>query len=187
MNETLWVPQGNPWKANDMKVINLNRPNPPKLQLPRNLAEWTTEKGLLALALDSTQSINWQAKDIIHPFPRPLRPQMLLTLFTYCYSVGIYSTHDILEAIQNNRTVRYICAYNYPDEALLRKFRRSFRSQIEQALRWVMLQAWALRLDNAETDYLGYDWFLNHINSELDATVQSRLELAILLDGVEND
>lgn len=187
MNETLSVPQGNPWKAKDMKVINLHRPQSAKLQLPRNLTEWTTEKGLLALALDSTQNIRWESNSPIPLFPRPFRPQMLLTLFTYCYSTGIYSTQDILDAIQHKRAVRYICAHNYPDEAILRKFRRGYRSQIEQALRWVLLQAWARRLDDAEVDYLGYEWFLNHISTQLDVTVQSRLELAILLDGVEND
>lgn len=170
-----------------MKLMNGNQRHEAKLELPGNLSLWTTSGGLLTLTLDATQNVQWQGKAQSKPFSMACRPQMLLTLLTYCYSTGIYATQDILQAIQSNPTIRYICAHNYPDYAILRKFRRSYRSQLEQALRWVMLQAWAGRLDRAEADFLSYEWFQVYLEAGLDAAVQSRLELAIVLDGVEND
>lgn len=170
-----------------MNVINNYRPKSATLQLPANLCEWLSEKELLHLALDASHSVGWEAPPRTQPFPAGIRPQMLLTLLTYCYSTGIYATEDILNAVKHNRAARYICAHHYPDYAALRKFRRAYRSQIEQALRWVLLQAWARRFDAAEADYLGYEWFVQNLNQELDAAVQARMELAIVLDGVEND
>jgi hypothetical protein len=156
-----------------------------KLVMPRNLAQWAGDRALLTLALDAAQNVEWEGKDRPLPVQGTFSPKMLLTLLTFCYSSGIYGSQDILQAIQANESARYICAHNYPDWGVLRKFRRAYRSQLEQALRWVFQQAWAKRFDGAEADYLGYDWFENYLKADLDAVVQSRLELAILMDGVE--
>jgi hypothetical protein len=169
-----------------MKLKKFGGKNPTQLEFPKNLAAWMTDQGLLSLALDSTQQVLWQGKDKL-PLSGACRPQMLLTLLTYCYSSGVYSTQDILQAVQHNPVARYICAHHFPDDAVLRRFRRNYRPQLEQALRWVILQAWAARLDEAETEFLGYEWFSSYLEVQLDGVVQARLELAILLDGVEND
>jgi hypothetical protein len=144
-----------------MRLTNIINLRAEKLEIPRNLAQWTGDRGLLTLALDAAQNVQWEDKDRTFPMQSAYRPKMLLTLLTFCYASGIYGSQDILQAIQSRESVRYICAHNYPDWAVLRKFRRAYRSQLEQALRWVFQQAWAKRFDEAEADYLGYDWFEN--------------------------
>ncbi|MDB6031331.1 MAG: Transposase [Verrucomicrobiales bacterium] len=170
-----------------MRLTNIKSPETEKLQVPRNLAQWTGNRGLLTLALDAGQNVQWGEKDRTLPMQSAYQPKMLLTLLTFCYASGIYGSQDILQAMQTKDSVRYICAHNYPDWAILRKFRRAYRSQLEQALRWVLQQAWAKRFDEAEADYLGYEWFETYLNANLDALVQGRLELAILMDGVESE
>jgi hypothetical protein len=170
-----------------MKMTNIITPESGKLGMPRNLAEWVGELPLLGLAFDSVQTVHWDLNEKALQTSGPFRPQMLLTLLTYCYSCGIYGSQDIVQAIQHNRNVCYICAHNYPDWLLLRRFRRHSRVQLEQSLKWVCQQAWAKRCDAALADYLGYEWFEQYLNGELDAAVQQRLELAILMDGVESE
>jgi hypothetical protein len=170
-----------------MRLTHIKSPEIAKFEVPRNLAQWLGERSLLTIALDAAQNVQWEDKDRALAMQGGYTPKMLLTLLTFCYASGVYGSQDILQAIQTNRTIRYICAHNYPDWSVLRKFRRGYRRQLEQALRWVFQQAWAKRLDDAEVDYLGYEWFENQLKAGLDATVQSRLELAILMDGVESE
>jgi hypothetical protein len=170
-----------------MKITQTNPVENEKVGLPRNLQEWVGELALLGLAFDSVQTVHWDLNEKALQTSGPFRPQMLLTLLTYCYSCGIYGSQEIVQAIQHNRNVRYICAHNYPDWQVLRKFRRHSRTQLEQSLKWVLQQAWAKQFDAAEADYMGYDWFEQYLSGELDSAVQQRLELAILMDGVESD
>jgi hypothetical protein len=174
-------------RKENMKMISSNSVEKEKLGLPRNLNEWVGDLTLLGLAFDSVQTVHWDLNEKALQTSGPFRPQMLLTLLTYCYSRGIYGSQEIVQAIQQDKNVRYICAHNYPDWHLLRKFRRHSRAQLEQSLKWVLQQAWAKQCDAAQADYLGYDWFEDYLNVELDAAVQQRLELAILMDGVESD
>jgi len=172
-------------KKDKMKVTNI--PQSVKLELPRNLEQWIGERTLLNLAFDSVQNVHWDLNEKALMTSAPFRPQMLLTLLTYCYSCGIYGSQDIVQAIRQNPRVRYICAHNYPDWQTLRKFRRHSRPQLEQSLKWVLQQAWAEQCDAAEVQYLGYDWFEQSLDGELNAAVQQRLEMAILMDGVESE
>jgi hypothetical protein len=170
-----------------MKLISKHPPESRKLEMPRNLAEWVGDLPLLGLAFDSVQNVHWDLNEKALQTSGPFRPQMLLTLLTYSYSCGIYGSQEIVQAIQHNANVRYICAHNYPDWHLLRKFRRHSRTQLEQSLKWLLQQAWAKQCDAGEAAFLGCDWFDQYLNGELDTAVQQRLEMAILMDGVESE
>lgn len=112
---------------------------------------------------------------------------MLLTLLTYCYAARIYGSRDIEWAAVSDQTVRYICARTFPDWNTLRRFRRRNRAVLEQTLAYVFKQAWAFRLDEGETEYVGYDWFESKLNDEVSAAARERLEIAALMDATEND
>src|SRR5438128_2389954 len=112
-------------RKKDMKLTNLNQCV--KLDLPRNLAECVGERALLDLSFDSVQNVQWELSEKALMISGPLRPQMLLTLLTYCYSSGTYGSQDIVQAIRQKPRVRYICAHNFPDWQTLRKFRRHSR------------------------------------------------------------
>src|SRR6266496_3459218 len=92
------------------------------------------EAGLLRLALDAVQALDPHLFDLEGRRAVGLRPQMMLTLLTYCYAAAIYGSRDIACAIEQDRTVRYICANARPDWQTIRRFRRQFRGPLHQSL-----------------------------------------------------
>jgi transposase len=155
--------------------------------LPADLSRFLGERGLLKLVLDAVQTVDPTGFIMESPADAAARPQMLLTLLTYCYATRLYGSADIEWATRYDRTVRYICAHNFPDWQTLRRFRRNNRALLEQTLAWVFKQAWSLKCDAGEADYIGYEWFETQLNQMVAATVHDRLDLAALMDGVESD
>jgi len=150
--------------------------------IPWNLTRWASDRVLVRLVLDSVQTIRPTA---VRSFaPAGTNPQMMLTLLSYCYAVGIYGSQDIAWAARHNPTVRYICAHNYPDWQIIRWFRRRYRQQIKDCLASVIKQAWALKFDEAETDYGGYGWFEADLSEEIRTMVEAKLEVAVMMDRV---
>ena len=52
------------------------------------------------------------------------KPVQILTLLTYCYARGIYSSEEIEVRLPEDNAIAYICAGQKPDWHLLRRFRR---------------------------------------------------------------
>jgi transposase len=115
------------------------------------------------------------------------RPQMLLTLLTYCYAARIYGSRDIEWATRYDKAVRYICARAFPDWNTLRHFRRRNRALVEQALACVCQKAWALKFDEGEADCAGYEQFESDLNHKARRTAFERIDVAALMDAAEND
>ena len=153
--------------------------------LPKDLTECVGKSTLLKLALDAVQTLDWSSTE--RNQRSEIRPQMMLTLLSYCYASGIHGSQDVAWAMQNDPTVRYICARTYPDWLSIRRFRRYNRQPLQQCLAYILKQTWALRFDEAETNYLGYTWFESELNQQIDAAVQMLMELAMLMDGVESE
>ena len=112
---------------------------------------------------------------------------MLLTLLTYCYATRLYGSADIEWAARNDATIRYICAHHFPDWHSLRRFRRNNRALLVETIGWVFKQAWSLKFDAGEADFAGYEWYESEFNQLVEATAQDRIDLAALMDGVENE
>jgi len=163
-------------------------PVEPRVQcLPSDLSRFLGERGLLNLTLDAVQTVN-PARFVTGERKRPAhRPQMLLTLLTYCYAARIYGSRDIEWATRYDKTVRYICARSFPEWQALRRFRRQNRTLVEQTLACVFKQAWALKFEQGEADYAGYDWFEFDLNREVNEAVKERLDVAALMDGAESE
>ena len=145
------------------------------------------QNGLLRIALDAVQTVDPNRFGIDNRKPPAFRPQMMLTLLTYCYSASIYGSRDIEWAIRHDRTVRYICARTYPDWEAIRRFRRRHRSLIQECLAYVMKQTWALKFDEGEADYVGYDWFESEFVGQVNTEALDRLDVAALMDSIESD
>jgi transposase len=155
--------------------------------LPGDLSRFLGPRGLLRLVLDAVQTIDparFAPEDRCRP---AYRPQMLLTLLAYCYATRIYGSRDIEWETRYDKTVRYICAHTFPDWNALRRFRRRNRALLEQTLAYVLKQSWALKFDDGETDYVGYDWFESELNREVRKAASNRIEVATLMDGAESD
>jgi hypothetical protein len=154
-------------------------------RLPTDLSTCLGPRALLNLCLDAVQQLpenDLRAARARHP---ETRPEMLITLLTYCYSVGIYDSRDIEAASRTDRTLRYICAGARPDWQTLRRFRRYHRSILQASLVHVMKQTWAFQFETGEADYVGYDWFETQLVEEFTQTATVRLDLAALLDGLD--
>ncbi|HAM70109.1 MAG TPA: hypothetical protein DCM86_00510 [Verrucomicrobiales bacterium] len=61
-------------------------------------------------------------------------PRTLLTVLTYCYSLGLYNPEDIEDAIQEDPSVAYLSARTFPEAIELRRFRREHRGLVREAL-----------------------------------------------------
>lgn len=155
--------------------------------LSSDLSRCVGERGLLKLALDAVLSLDEERLQEARKRSPDFSPYMMLTLLTYCYSSSLYGSRDIETAIASDRTVRYICARTYPDWQRLRRFRRRHRELLHQCLVYVLKQVWALKFDEGEADYAGYEWFESELIDLVNRGAGDRLDFAALLDGAESE
>ena len=155
--------------------------------LPSDLSRCVGERGLLKLALDAVLTLDPERLQEAKKRSPDFSPQMMLTLLTYCYSTSLYGSRDIEWAIERDRTVRYICARVYPDWQSLRRFRRQHRDLLLQCLVYVLKQTWALKFDEGEADYVGYEWFESELIELVNRAAMHRLDFAVLMDGTESE
>lgn len=50
-----------------------------------------------------------------------------------------------------------------------------------------MKQTWALKFDNGDADYVGYEWFEGNLLESFNQSATERLEVAALMDGAESE
>ena len=118
------------------------------------------------------------------PRPRIARRQMP---FDAALPIDQQTGEPRQTAIGSDRTVRYICARTYPDWQRLRRFRRQHRELLLQCLVYVLKQGWALKFDEGDADYAGYEWFESELIDLVNRGAQDRLDFAALLDGAESE
>lgn len=155
--------------------------------LASDLRETLGERQLLKLVLEAVQGVDLGRDRRDELKYSEFRPQMMLTLLTYCYTANIYGSYDIEWAISNDSTVRYICARTYPDWQAIRRFRRQHREILQATIARVLKQAWALKFDEGEVAYNGYEWFESELLGQVSAAATDRLDLAALYDGADGD
>lgn len=111
---------------------------------PTDLLEWVDANTLVFFALEAQQLVDWKkiTINITQADGTLVRSQILMTLLTYCYARGIYGTVHILEMIEEDSMVRYLCASQEPNEATLRHFRRHRRPQLVACLVQTLKSAW---------------------------------------------
>ena len=155
--------------------------------LTADLSRTLGERQLLNMVLEAVQAASpdgFSAKELRSA---EFRPQMMLTLLSYCYTASIYGSYDVEWAISHDKTVRYICARTYPDWQSIKRFRRQHRELLQETIARVLKQAWACKFDAGEADYNGYDWFESELLEQVNAAATERLDLAALIDGADSD
>ena len=109
-------------------MTTILEPQSPSLRTPPpDLREDLGSVILLKLALDAVQALDSAKVNAAGQGMQNLRPQMILTLLSFCYAARIYASRDIEWAIRRDQTVRYICARTFPGWQAIRRFRRSNR------------------------------------------------------------
>src|SRR5207253_2479368 len=121
-----------------------------------SLSSTLGDRGLLHLVLEAVQAADWSLAQPSAEQDGRFRPQMMLTLLAFCYASGLYGSRDIEWATRIDRTIRYICAHQFPDWLAIRRFRRQNRQLLKQCLMLVLERARALKLDPVQPNGLGH-------------------------------
>jgi len=146
------------------------------------------DRRLLNLVLEVVQTVDGKAmKQRAGVVPR-FRPQMMLTLVTYCYAACLFGSQDIEFAILSDPLVRYICARTYPAWQEIRSFRRLNREVIRKCLSETFRRAWLILAGQPDlAPQSGSAWLGPELEQQLEYAVDGRLDTAALMDGVESD
>src|SRR5437762_3198595 len=99
----------------------LNRQDARNAKPLADVRECLGEQILLKLALDAVQSVDDSKLKAAVNADSKLRPQMFLTLLSFCYAARIYGSREIERAARTDKTVRYICARIFPNWQAIRQ------------------------------------------------------------------
>src|SRR5438132_181668 len=104
-----------------------NRNSPPFQLLAGDLRKVADEATLLRITLEAVteQQAFADRRSTSDNLP------MLLTLTSYAYASGIYSSQEIEQGVLHDPTLRYICAHHFPSWHYIRRFRRNHRRSVE--------------------------------------------------------
>jgi hypothetical protein len=139
-----------------------------------DLRQRVGSSNLLRWSLEAPLIIDHDPEQLLRKNVCGFRPQMILTLLSFCYASSYYGSEDIAGAISTDRTMRYICARTYPDAVAIRRFRRCCRSPLDQALNFV--------LRRAAVEMTGYTDLPPELQQQVLATTQEKIELAVIMD-----
>ena len=89
----------------------------PEIVLPNDLRQWIEKHALARLVLGAVQdgSVPSAHAAAVADRNADFRPHVLLSLLTYCYATGIYSSTDIELSFTQDTLVRHLCANTYPE------------------------------------------------------------------------
>src|ERR1051325_185743 len=170
-----------------MTTIPLRRSEANSAHRPADLRQSLGDGILLKLALDAVQSLDWSMLNGAIISEQRLRPQMMLTLLCFCYAARIYGSREIQRAARHDKTVRYICARQFPHWRILRHFRRHNRDLVERCLAYVLKKAWLLHSDPTDEDWAACHWRGPELAQRFAAAAREKIEIAIIMDTAEND
>lgn len=114
-------------------------------------------------------------------------PKMMLTLLSYCYAAGIFGSRHVEQAIEDDPTVRYICARTRPRERDIRQFRRQYRAQIRACLIQILRWVWEGKLDRSQADVRGASYDEREFQHQIDRSAQERIDVATFIDLMERE
>ena len=166
--------------------------------LPDDLSVYIGKKTLVKLILDAIEGLNARtaAREAGATGNPDFQPAMMLTLLTYCYATGVYGSTDIELNMQHDRMIRYLCAKNYLNLPVLRKFRRQSRDRIKECLATVLRRVWELRFCDedayamAAASYLGVSfgrWLNMRPTPDFTAEAEQRIVRAVRADSMAMD
>lgn len=108
-----------------------------------DLCDWLSERDLLSLVLEAVQLVEGPSNGLrsYRSLP-PGPPRLSLTILTYSYAIGLYSSEEIERRVLTDRDLRYLAARSCPSGSDLRRFRRNHREKVQGALAALLRLAW---------------------------------------------
>lgn len=93
--------------------------------LPADLAEELGAVRLTQLALEAVQDEDVAVGEFrAGPGCQGYQHRMLLTLMSYAYARGVFSSEELQDRVRTDADLRYLCAREFPEAESLRLFRR---------------------------------------------------------------
>ena len=128
------------------RFVNVDRDTP--LLLPPDLRQWIPQNHLAHFILDAVDSlplthlpVNERGTgDAQYP------PRMLLSLLSYCYAIGTFSSRSIEHATYTDVAVRFITGDTHPDHDTICAFRRQNQQLVAESFVQVLAMAREMHL-----------------------------------------
>jgi transposase len=128
------------------RFVNVDRATP--LLLPPDLRQWIPQNHLVHYivdAVDSLRLINLQVNERgtgDEQYP----PRMMLSLLTYCYATGTFSSRAIEQATYTDVAVRFLTGDTHPDHDTICAFRRQNNQLLAESFVQVLALAREMHL-----------------------------------------
>ena len=154
--------------------------------LPDDLREWMDEHSLAGLVVATGQGTRISNDLATGPdLPYYRGESSILSLITYCYASGIYSSQEIEVSASQDAMVRRFAADLYPEAGILRQFRRHNREHLHRSLQYVLQRAWWIHCDFNASVWTRGDVAWTATSFAVEA--QNRINRAVEIDSVEFD
>ena len=158
---------------------------------PEDLREQVAPDRLLRLVLDAVQVTAELPGDGFVQRALPLgMPRTLLTVLTYSYAIGLYSSDEIEAELRKDPQLVYASAKATISATALRRFRRLHRLPIQRSLSAVLQQALGLRTEPSLASQ-PHDRDVNDTQRSLELlfawAAERRVNRAVLADTIALD
>ncbi len=124
---------------------------------PPSINDWLPEQHLARFVVEIVEQLDLSV--MVHAYKgsgkAPFHPALLLSILTYGYATGIFSSRKLEAATFDSVALRYVAANLHPDHDTLNTFRKRFLAQIEGLMVQVLLIArtmGVLKLGNIALD-----------------------------------
>ena len=144
--------------------------------IPSDLAEQLGAVRLTQLALETVQDEDVDAaagEFRAGPGSQGYQHRMLLTLMSYAYARGLFSSEDLQDRVRTDADLRYLCAREFPEAESFRLFRRR---------EWARLNRTLIRLLDRFVQIRMPDW-----QGDVALEAVSRMERAAAADSLSLD
>jgi len=124
---------------------------------PPSINDWLPEQHLARFVVEIVEQLD--LRDMVHAYKgngkAPFHPALLLSILTYGYATGIFSSRKLEAATYDSVAFLFVAANLHPDHDTLNTFRKRFLPQIEGLMVQVLLIArtmGVLKLGNIALD-----------------------------------
>src|SRR5713226_2528252 len=115
---------------------------------PPSVEDWLPEQHLARFVVDVVEQLDLKEMERAYrgAGTEAFHPALLLSILTYGYATGVFSSRKLERATYDSVAFRYVAANEHPDHDTLNTFRQRFVSQIEGLMVQVLLIAQAMKL-----------------------------------------
>jgi len=115
------------------RYVNIDRLTP--MLLPADVQEWVQPDHLARFVVDAVDELNLQGFKVNErgTGDEQYPPRMMLSLLSYCYATGTFSSRQIERASYENLPVRFICGNTHPEHDTICTFRRENQALFQES------------------------------------------------------